>query len=921
MYYGNPTAVNQENPEGVWDSNFLAVHHLEETSGTHYDSTVNHHDGTPHGALNQNAIGMIDGADEFDGVNDHITLSQVFSTETQFSMEAWIYPQAGARYFVSQWNNNAGAFIQVSAPGTSIEWYINGTSAGSTSITLDTWHYIVGTYNGTTANLYKNLNTPVSKLHDIPTWPSEGTYIGDRSDGTRQFHGIIDEVRFSDIARSSSWIYTSYNNQNDPRNFSSVGPEETLSEAPVVSNEYPRNNTLDVSPTLSTLQFDLSDPQGDLMNYTVTTSPDIGSATITGVYDGTYTVPISGLTYSTTYSWSVKATDGTHWTNVSYTFTTQAEPVNDPPVFSNPYPANGSTGVSKSLPSLSITIQDPEGDLFNWTITTSPNIGSNSGLGADNGTKTCLISGLVNYTTYTWSVTATDGTSWTNKTYTFTTQASTILLLDSEFNNNNDSDDLRANSTSQDWYESRGGFPGGDPSLLTLDTNAIGLNTGKKAGLLSYGASTTQNAYLTQEFSSLQFGTFNVSFDIYIDRIEDNANYDRTGHIYIGNDDITTNAPTGTSNERFVMLAFYDPTPGDAGDDLELRARTTSSQDWATTSSWTLIASGLSYDEWLTIRLDVKVASGTYDVFINGVLQMADVPKYQGYTSPSVLYMSFTADGDGRGDFYVDNVYAPAMQRYHLEVTTIGNGTVTAAPAESTYIPGTTVTLTAVPDPGWGFISWTGDLTSTSNPDDLLMDTDKTVTATFSTTMDLHITNLTGQWNFISIPYSNTINTTALTIRSGGTDYTWTNATLAGIILGFIYDWNRTTQSYQLTDTLHPGHGYWLYAYTACELWAQNLPVLPPDTNITLLALQWNVIGIPFNDPVEQDNLLIWYNGTAYNWSQATTTSNPTGSPLILGFLYNWTRPSQAYTLSPTLQPGYAYWMYAYKSCILKKGV
>ena len=30
IYYGNPGAVNQENPTGVWDSNFLAVHHLAE---------------------------------------------------------------------------------------------------------------------------------------------------------------------------------------------------------------------------------------------------------------------------------------------------------------------------------------------------------------------------------------------------------------------------------------------------------------------------------------------------------------------------------------------------------------------------------------------------------------------------------------------------------------------------------------------------------------------------------------------------------------------------------------------------------------------------------------------------------------------------------------------------------------------------
>ena len=41
MYYGNAAATNQENAEGVWDSNYRMVQHLEETSGTHEDSTSN----------------------------------------------------------------------------------------------------------------------------------------------------------------------------------------------------------------------------------------------------------------------------------------------------------------------------------------------------------------------------------------------------------------------------------------------------------------------------------------------------------------------------------------------------------------------------------------------------------------------------------------------------------------------------------------------------------------------------------------------------------------------------------------------------------------------------------------------------------------------------------------------------------------
>ncbi len=39
MYYGNPTASNQENASAVWDSNYVVVQHMEETDVNFYDST------------------------------------------------------------------------------------------------------------------------------------------------------------------------------------------------------------------------------------------------------------------------------------------------------------------------------------------------------------------------------------------------------------------------------------------------------------------------------------------------------------------------------------------------------------------------------------------------------------------------------------------------------------------------------------------------------------------------------------------------------------------------------------------------------------------------------------------------------------------------------------------------------------------
>lgn len=75
IYYGYAAASDQWNVTGTWDSNFKMVQHLEETSGTHEDSTLNNNDGTASGGLNQDATGKINGADDFDGNDDYIEVA------------------------------------------------------------------------------------------------------------------------------------------------------------------------------------------------------------------------------------------------------------------------------------------------------------------------------------------------------------------------------------------------------------------------------------------------------------------------------------------------------------------------------------------------------------------------------------------------------------------------------------------------------------------------------------------------------------------------------------------------------------------------------------------------------------------------------------------------------------------------------
>jgi len=61
-------------------------------------------------------------------------------------------------------------------------------------------------------------------------------------------------------------------------------------------------------------------------------------------------------------------------------------------------------------------------------------------------------------------------------------------------------------------------------------------------------------------------------------------------------------------------------------------------------------------------------------------------------------------------------------------------GSVSISPNETGHNPGTTVTLTASPAPGYRFLQWAGDVYGPANPTSVVMDASYTVTATFVST-------------------------------------------------------------------------------------------------------------------------------------------------------------------------------------------
>ena len=123
--------------------------------------------------------------------------------------------------------------------------------------------------------------------------------------------------------------------------------------------------------------------------------------------------------------------------------------------------------------------------------------------------------------------------------------------------------------------------------------------------------------------------------------------------------------------------------------------------------------SGRTYDAGTTVSLTPVPAANWHFDHWEGALS--------GNANPAQLVMD--ADKSVTAVFVLD--------QYALTLQINGQGTVTADPAGSPYDAGTPVSLTPVPAAGWHFDHWEGALAGNANPAQIVMDTDKSVTAVF----------------------------------------------------------------------------------------------------------------------------------------------------------------------------------------------
>jgi uncharacterized repeat protein (TIGR02543 family) len=151
--------------------------------------------------------------------------------------------------------------------------------------------------------------------------------------------------------------------------------------------------------------------------------------------------------------------------------------------------------------------------------------------------------------------------------------------------------------------------------------------------------------------------------------------------------------------------------------------------------------------------------------------------------------------------------------QYTLTINIVGSGTVTRNPNLATYPAGTSVLLTANAGTGWTFTGWSGDLNGSTNPDTITMDSDKTVTATFTAIQYTLTINIVGSGTVTKNPDQATYQYGDVVQLTAQADTNWNFDSWSGDLSGstnpgtITISGNQTVTANFILDTNEPDIG------------------------------------------------------------------------------------------------------------------
>jgi len=443
MYYGNSTTGDLQNSTGVWDANFTAVYHLGNGSTLKAnDSTSNFRNGTIVSVVVANN-GSIDGSAFYPtdtalrNINLSVAILSTTNATAPYTARFWLNTSGitgamGAQATPGNPNRTTLAFSNLGRPSL-----LKGGSSiitSNTSVNDSIWHQVTFTKN-TTGQLriyvdgilttgFANDNLPSS---DVPTVlgliPANSNLIG-----------YLDEVAFSDINRSTSWIYAEYISQKDIMN--AYGSSETSSDTtpPQWFNNYTNSTTAGSTinhsvnwtdnVNLSSYIFSFDNGNGTFLNDSF--------VNFTGTANQSNITKVVNSTVGSTIQWKVYANDSSNNLNVTSTFqyTTTAAADTTAPQWSNNQTNSTTNGTTINHSVYWTDETQLSGYIFSWA-NGNQTLANDSWVAMIGTTNWSNITKNVNTTVgsvINWSVYANDSSNNWNVTNTFsyTTTAAAV---------------------------------------------------------------------------------------------------------------------------------------------------------------------------------------------------------------------------------------------------------------------------------------------------------------------------------------------------------------------------------------------------------------------------------------------------------------------------------------------------------------
>jgi hypothetical protein len=235
----------EDDVEGTWDAHYVMVQHLQADSYETMDDSTSHHNDVDAqgGNPGYQQPGKVGRAVRFDD-SDYLSFDNPVRGAFPLSLEVWFNSDtvSDTTYVIANGAESgagSGLAIYTVNPGQLVLALKNNANSYRTLCVypngnVGSWYFYAGAWSGQrqedshfVLNSELFSDTPESDTMDDP-WALDIGSTGDVPWGPHEasFNGLIDEVRISDTVRSVEWFLTGYQNQNNPTEFLTIGPEE-----------------------------------------------------------------------------------------------------------------------------------------------------------------------------------------------------------------------------------------------------------------------------------------------------------------------------------------------------------------------------------------------------------------------------------------------------------------------------------------------------------------------------------------------------------------------------------------------------------------------------------------------------------------------------------------------------------------------